>query len=70
MEETHARSHGCHCPPPRPSPRISQASVALTQLWLALPSSSREQALRVLRRVVAQQLPWPPIGKEVLHDQP
>jgi hypothetical protein len=39
-------------------------------LWLALPARNREQALHVLRRVLAQQLPWPPTAKEVPHDQP
>jgi hypothetical protein len=57
-------------PPPRPIPTSSQTTLALNQLWLALPSQNREQTLRVLRRVLAQQLPWAPTAKEVQHDQP
>jgi hypothetical protein len=40
-------------------------------LWLAFPQQNREQTLRVLRRVLTQQLAWPAAtAKEVAHDQP
>jgi hypothetical protein len=43
--------------------------LALSSLWQALPNASRLQALQVLSRVLAQQLPAPPPVKEVTHEQ-
>jgi len=44
-----------------PRARIAQSLESVSQ--------NREQALRVLRRVVAQQIPWLPTGKEVQNEQ-
>jgi hypothetical protein len=50
--------------PPQPT-----RCLALTSLWLALPEENRQQALQILRRVLAQQLPASPRAKEVTHEQ-
>jgi hypothetical protein len=38
-------------------------------LWQELPADTRDKALRILGRVLAQQLPAPPANKEVAHEQ-
>jgi len=44
--------------------------IALGRLWDAIPDSDREQMLRTLSRIVAQQMPSPPRGgKEVDHEK-
>jgi hypothetical protein len=44
--------------------------VPLTKLWDELPLHSRQQALRTLTRVIAQQILAPPTDEEVAHDDP
>jgi hypothetical protein len=67
MEENHA-------PPPRttsPPPRRAQTRphFALKTLWPALAPATRENTLRTLARIVAQQLPVPLPEKGVAHDE-
>jgi hypothetical protein len=38
------------------------------QLWTALSPTTRQSVLQTLSRVVAQQLPTPKTGQEVLHE--
>ena len=54
-------------PPPRTLKTGQQ--IPLAGLWEALPQSHRDRTLLTLSRVVAQQLPRPPAGKEVAHDR-
>jgi hypothetical protein len=42
--------------------------VALEELWPSLPQSDRQQALRTLSRIVAQQIARPPVRPEVRHE--
>lgn len=44
--------------------------IPLGKLWEALPKSDRDRTLLTLSRVVAQQIPRPPAGKEVDHERP
>lgn len=50
-----------HPSPPRP---VAQGVVPLDQLWTLLASERRQRVVRILVRVVAQQVAPPP-GKEV-----
>ena len=59
----HQRSRSVPPAPPEPTRR-----VPLTQLWQALPQADRHRALLTLSRIVAQQLPRPPAGKEADHE--
>ena len=44
-------------------------TIPLTHLWEALPQSDRDRTLLTLSRVVALQIPRPPVGKEVDHER-
>ena len=44
-------------------------SLPLNRLWQELPAPTRQQALRLLRRVLGQQLLTPPNAEEVAHEQ-
>ena len=46
---------------------MSQTTL-LTHLWQTLAPAAREQTLRTLSRVLAQQLPRPTAGKEGSHE--
>ncbi len=54
--------------PPRRSRPVPQ--LLLTQLWRALPVEDRQQLLRTLGRVVAQQLASTPGMREVANERP
>ena len=43
--------------------------VELAQLWTMLSPSTRQNVLETLSRVVAQQLPTPTTGQEVLDER-
>jgi hypothetical protein len=43
--------------------------VELAQLWTMLSPSKRQNVLQTLSRVVAQQLPTPTTGQEVLDER-
>jgi predicted Fe-S protein YdhL (DUF1289 family) len=43
--------------------------VELAQLWTMLSPSTRQNVLQTLSRVVAQQLPTPTTGQEVLDER-
>ena len=43
--------------------------MELVQLWEVLPPTTRQNVLQTLSRVIAQQLPTPPTGQEVLHER-
>jgi hypothetical protein len=54
-------------PPPR---TLAEGTcVELAQLWEVLPPTTRQRVLQALSRVIAQQLPTPPKGKEALHER-
>ena len=42
--------------------------VELCNSWTALSPTTRQSVLQTLSRVVAQQLPTPKTGQEVLHE--
>ncbi len=52
-------------PPRRPA---EGACVELTQLWPVLSATTRQHVLQTLSRIIAQQLPTPETGQEVLHE--
>ena len=53
-------------PPPR---ALSEGTcVELSQLWTVLVPTTRQNILQTLSRVVAQQLPMPEDGQEVMHE--
>jgi hypothetical protein len=43
--------------------------VELAQLWTVLSPATRQHVLQSLSRVIAQQLPTPETGQEVLHER-
>ncbi len=45
------------------------ACVELAQLWTVLSPTTRHDVLRSLSRVVAQQLPTPKTGQEVVYER-
>ena len=53
-------------------PRRPQAAtrVLLNRLWHVLPIENRQRALRLLSRVVAQQLAPAPSTSEATHERP
>ena len=57
--------------PPLSPPRRSKVSRQSNpqRLWVTFPVEQREQILRALTRVVAQQLAKPPDMKEVTHER-
>ncbi len=54
-----------------PPPRLSAEGtcVELSQLWTVLSPTTRQHVLQTLSRVVAQQLPTPKTGQEVMHER-
>jgi len=54
-------------PPPRPAEPTRR--IPLTRLWQVLPEGDRYRALLTLSRIVAQQLPRPPAGREADHER-
>ena len=42
--------------------------MELAQLWTVLSPTTRQDVLQTLSRVVAQQLPTPKTGQEVVHE--
>ena len=54
-------------PPPR---TLAEGTcVELAQLWTMLPPTTRHDILQTMSRVVAQQLPTPTTGQEVLDER-
>ena len=43
--------------------------VELAQLWTILSPTTRQNVLQTLSRVIAQQLPTPKTGLEVVHER-
>lgn len=43
--------------------------VLLRQLWKAVLPSTQQKVIQTLSRLIAQQLPTPPMRKEVGHDR-
>ncbi len=43
--------------------------MELAQLWTVLPAATRQNVLQLLSRVIAQQLPTPKTGQEVVHER-
>jgi hypothetical protein len=43
--------------------------VELSQLWTMLSPATRQDVLQTLSRIVAQQIPTPTTGKEVLDER-
>jgi len=67
QEESHVQRHGRPSSPPR---TLAEGTcVELAQLWEVLPPTTRQNVLQTLSRVIAQQLPTPPTGQEVLHER-
>ena len=56
-----------HAAPPRS--RQTTNDLLLRRLWQALPTPDRQQTLRLLSRVVAQQLPRLTAAKGAGHEQ-
>jgi hypothetical protein len=74
QQRQQSASGGVLCPTPRKTespPRIPQqgACVELAQLWAVLSPTTRQDALQTLSRVIAQQLPTPKTGQEVMHER-
>ena len=42
--------------------------VELSELWTVLTPTTRRNVLQTLSRIIAQQLPKPATGQEVLHE--
>ena len=43
--------------------------VELSELWTVLTPTTRRNVLQTLSRIIAQQLPTPATGQEVLHER-
>lgn len=66
-EVTHALQREAIRSPP--STDKQTPSLRLARLWQELPAEARQHALRILNRVIGQQLLAPPVVKEVAHEQ-
>jgi hypothetical protein len=66
MEERHVSTREWQGPPP--SPISPKPVLPLKQLWAALPTPIRQQALRILGRVIVEQI-TAPRAKEVPHER-
>ncbi len=64
---SYVRRHGRPSAPPRLS--AEGTCVELAQLWTVLSPTTRQNVLQTLSRVVAQQLPTPKTGQEVVHER-
>ena len=65
-EERYAPTPNQSCTPPREG--VSQQRISLTDLWSKLPSSSQQQTLIVLGRMIARQLPQATADVEAVAD--
>ena len=54
-----------------PPPRLPAEGmcVELSELWTVLTPTTRRNVLQTLSRIIAQQLPTPATGQEVLHER-
>jgi hypothetical protein len=52
-----------------PSTNSQTPRLPLSRLWQELPTEARLQTLRILQRVIGQQLLAPSIAEEVAHEQ-
>ena len=66
MEERHVATRGWQGSPP--SPISPKPVLPLNQLWAALPTPIRQQALRMLGLVIVEQIAAPR-AKEVPHER-
>ena len=64
-EEAYARQQKRNLFPPESPPK---QRIALQQIWNVLREENRQQTLRVLSRIVAQQLHVPPNVEEERHE--
>jgi hypothetical protein len=74
QQRSQSASGGESCPTSRktefpPRPLAEGTCVELAQLWMMLAPSTRQHVLQTLSRVIAQQLPTPTTGQEVLDER-